>query len=140
MSEKYNDIIHLPHHVSVRRGHMSMHDRAAQFAPFAALTGHGAAISETARLTTEMVELSEDERARLDMKQQILLDALGTEPEIRVTYFLHDEMKAGGKYVTVAGRLKDIDSVGRVMVLTGGQRIDFDCIFNIESRLFAGIF
>ena len=138
MSGKYDDIISLPHHVSLRRGRMSMHDRAAQFAPFAALTGHSAAIAETARLTDEMVELSEDERAVLDRKQQMLMSALRSRPEIRVTCFVHDRLKSGGKYITVTGQLKDIDSTERVMVLTDGRRIDMDCILEIESGIFAG--
>ena len=101
--EGYEDIINLPHHVSKTRPQMSMLDRAAQFSPFAALTGYDAAIKETGRLTDEKIEMDEDRKAALDMKQAYLIEMIDEQPEISVTYFLPDTKKSGGSYVTVTG-------------------------------------
>ena len=114
-NHKYDDIIGLPHHVSATRPRMSMIDRAAQFSPFQALTGYGAAIQETGRLTDRKIELSEDERIVLDMKQQILLDNIRECPDVSITYFIPDERKAGGSYVTVTGNVKKIDDYQRLL-------------------------
>ena len=103
MSDEYRDIINLPHHVSSKRPQMSMLDRAAQFSPFAALTGYDDAIHETARLTNDKVDLSEEEKETLDRKQQILLERLGEHPALTVTYFIPDAKKSGGAYVTKSG-------------------------------------
>lgn len=133
---KYDDIIHLPHHVSPTRPRMSMTDRAAQFSPFAALTGYDAAIRETGRLTDQQVELSEDSRAALDHKQQLLLAHLDEQPKISVTYFAPDRRKSGGKYVTVTGYMRKIDDYQRTLVLTDGTKIPLDAILELESALF----
>ena len=95
MSAEYNDILHLPHHVSSCRPQMSMRDRAAQFSPFAALTGHGAAIAETSRVTQERIELSEDEKTLLDNKLQILRKLIDEQPMITVTWFSPDKKGPG---------------------------------------------
>ena len=128
MSE-YDDIIDLPRPKS-RHEPMPMSDRAAQFSPFATLTGYGDAIDETARLTDVRIELSEEERAELDYKQQYLstLDA----PTVTVTYFVPDERKSGGAYVTHTGALKRIDEVERAMVFADGTRVDMDEVVGIE--------
>ena len=105
-NHRYDDIIDLPHHVSATRTRMSMIERAAQFSPFAALTGYDAAIKETWRLTDQRIELSEECRAALDRKQMLLLDHIGDRPEISITYFVPDERKNGGTYVTVTGKVK----------------------------------
>lgn len=136
----YDDIINLPHHTSATRPHMSAHDRAAQFSPFAALTGYDAAIGETGRLTEERLELDEEEKAMLDRKQQILLDHIREQPEIRVTCFVPDEKKAGGAYVTVTGHVKRIDGYERVLTMTDGEKIPMDAIAEIDSALFRGMF
>lgn len=136
----YEDIINLPHHVSDKRPQMPMWDRAAQFSPFAALTGYDDAIAETARLTDEKIELDESSQSALDMKQHILMDVISEQPEISVTYFKKDERKTGGAYLTVTGKLKKIDEYERVLVLVGGERIPFDDIFDITSELFRQIF
>ena len=140
MSDKfdhqYDDIINLPHHVSATRPQMSMINRAAQFSPFAALTGYDAVIREIGRLTDRRVELSEDRRVDLDKKQQILSDSLAEHPEVSVTYFIPDERKAGGKYVTVTGNVKKFDVFQRIMVLTDGTMIPLDEILELESDLF----
>ena len=133
---QYDGIINLPHHVSATRPQMSMTNRAAQFSPFAALTGYDAVIKETGRLTDHRIELSEDSRANLDRKQQLLLDSLADHPEVSVTYFIPDERKAGGAYVTVTGIVKKLDDFQRIMVLTDGTVIPLDEILKLESDLF----
>ena len=136
----YEDIINLPHHVSKTRPQMSMLDRAAQFSPFAALTGYDAAIKETGRLTDKKIELDEDTKAALDMKQAYLIEMIDEQPEISVTYFLTDARKAGGAYVTVTGKLKRFDEYERLLILTNGKKIPMDDIADIESDLFKGMF
>lgn len=138
-NHKYDDIIGLPHHVSATRPRMSMIDRAAQFSPFQALTGYGAAIQETGRLTDRKIELSEDERIVLDMKQQILLDNIRERPDVSITYFIPDERKDGGSYVTVTGNVKKIDDYQRLLILTDRAQIPLDKIVDIESELFNNI-
>ena len=125
----YDDIINLPHPTSVKHPRMSMAERAAQFSPFAALVGHGAAIRETARLTDRRIELTEEEKAVLDEKLCLLLDTGG---EAVFTYFLPDEKKEGGSYVTAAGRVKKLDPLERRVVLTGGAVIPLEDIVEIE--------
>ena len=136
MKFPYEDIIHLPHHVSSKRPRMSAVDRAAQFSPFAALVGYDAAIQETGRLTTERIELTEEEKSFLDQKQKILLERIAEHPEITVTYFLPDDRKTGGSYTTVTGNLKRIDDVSHVILLTDGTGISIDDILKIDSVVF----
>ena len=127
----YNDILYLPHHASTRHPPMPMSDRAAQFSPFAALTGHSDAIQETERLTGERVELSEEAKILLDQKQQYLTSL--DRPELTVTYFVADTKKEGGAYVSTNGILKKIDPIERLLILVGGQAISLDDILEIES-------
>ena len=134
MSGPYDDIINLPHHVSKKRPQMPRADRAAQFAPFSALVGYGAALVETARLTDRRIELEEDDRAALDRKQQKLMERIGDRPEIAVTWFVPDARKEGGQYITTGGHLKRIDEVRRVMVLVNRTEIPLDDIFDIEAE------
>ena len=136
MSGPYDDIIHLSHPTSKNRPRMSIHDRAAQFSPFAALSGHAAAIAETARLTDRKLELDEDTKAELDRRQAILLEHISERPEITVTWFRPDEKKAGGAYVTTTGLLKKIDEIERVLVLTDGARIPLEDVAGLESDSF----
>lgn len=138
--EGYEDIINLTHHVSKTRPQMSMLDRAAQFSPFAALTGYDAAIKETGRLTDEKIELDEDRKAVLDMKQAYLIEMIDEQPEISITYFLPDTKKSGGAYVTVTGNLKRFDEFEHLLLLTDGKKIPMDDIADIESDLFRGMF
>lgn len=140
MKDQYDDIINLPHQVSKTRPQMSMVDRAAQFSPFAALTGYDAAIKETGRLTDEKVNLSEEEKEALDRKQQILMERLGDHPSLTVTYFVPDAKKSGGAYVTKNGNLKKIDGFERWMMLTDGTKIPLDDVADIESELFRDMF
>jgi len=140
MSDEYEDIINLPHHVSSKRPQMPMIDRAAQFSPFAALTGYDDAIHETGRLTDEKIDLSEEEKEALDRKQQFLLEILDDCPALTVTYFVPDAKKSGGAYVTKRGNLKKIDAIERWMQLTDGTRIPLDDVAEIESELFRDLF
>ena len=139
MKDIYEDIINLPHHVSKTRPQMSMMDRAAQFSPFAALTGYDAAIKETGRLTEERLEIGAEAKAVLDRKQQYLLEVIADKPEITVTYFMPDERKSGGSYVTVTGKLKRLDDVERMLILTDGKKILLDDIADLESELFPDV-
>lgn len=136
----YEDILNLPHHVSKTRPQMSMLDSAAQFSPFAALTGYDDAIKETGRLTDEKIEMDEDRKAALDMKQAYLIEMIDEQPEISITYFLPDAKKSGGAYVTVTGNLKRFDEYERLLILTDGKKIPMDDIADIESDLFRGMF
>ena len=136
----YEDILNLPHHVSKTRPQMSMLDRAAQFSPFAALTGYDDAIKETGRLTDEKIEMDEDRKAALDMKQAYLIEMIDEQPEISITYFLPDAKKSGGAYVTVTGNLKRFDEYERLLILTDCNKIPMDDIADIESDLFRGMF
>ena len=140
MSGPYDDIIHLPHPTSENHPRMSRADRAAQFSPFAALTGHEAAIRETARLTDRQAELSEDIRAELDRKQALLLERLAEQPEIIVTWFCPDGRKDGGAYITTKGRLRKIDLSARRMVLTDGTEIALEEVADLQSELFQELF
>ena len=136
MSGPYNDIIHLSHPTSKNRPRMSIHDRAAQFSPFSALSGHAAAIAETARLTDRKLELNEDTRAELDRRQAILLEHFSERPEVPGTWVRPDERKSGGAYITTTGRLKKIDEIERVLVLTDGARIPLEDVAGLESDSF----
>ena len=131
-SHKYDDIIGLSRPVSWVKRPMSAEERAAQFSPFAALTGFEAVIDETARYTDSRGELSEDEKALLNEKLLLLQDALPESPEARFEVFRPDERKEGGEYVTVTGRLKRIDPLTRCLLLQGGEAIAIDDIYSIE--------
>ena len=132
MSGTYDDIINLPHHVSASRPQMSGIDRAAQFAPFAALTGFGAAITETGRLTEEKVELDEYEKEALNERLNLIGERISKHPAVSVTYFKPDERKAGGAYVSVTGAAKKLDDYELVLVMADGTKIPFDDIIDIE--------
>ena len=136
MTGDYNDIIYLPHHVSPTRPQMSMRDRAAQFSPFAALTGYDAAIRETARLTQEKVELDEQELAVLDRKFQLLLEQLERCPQVTITWFVPDELKQGGRYLTITDVVKKVDAAARFVLLQNAGRICMDDIVETEGELF----
>lgn len=136
MSGPYDDIIHLPHPSSSHHPRMSRLARAAQFAPFAALTGYENAIRETARLTDCGPELDESEKAALDERLQIIREHLGEQAEIAFTYFKPDEKKSGGSYADAAGVVKKIDVLTRVVVLTDGTKIPIDGIVDIRGELF----
>jgi len=136
---KYDEIMGLPHHISKTRPQMPMSDRAAQFAPFAALTGYDAAIKETGRLTDERIELDVEALSALDMKYQILMEALDEAPEVTITYFQPDERKAGGKYVSAVGAVKKIDDFERRITMRDGTRIPMDDVLSIDGEMFSSL-
>ena len=136
MTGDYDDIINLPHHVSSTRPQMSMIDRAAQFSPFAALTGYDAAIKETGRLTDEKIELDEEALSNLNMKFQILFEKLDEQPDIAITYFKPDETKSGGAYLTTTDKIKKVDEYERIITTAKGTKIPMDDVINLESEIF----
>ena len=133
---KYADIICLPHHTSRTRPRMPVSARAAQFAPFAALTGHDAAIKETARLTDDFTDLDESMKRNLDEKLVLILEKLNEKPIVTITYFLKDLRKAGGSYEAAEGWIKKVDFYDRVIVMGDQTRIMLDSIVDIESDMF----
>ena len=139
MNGKYDEIMGLPHHISKTRPQMPMSDRAAQFAPFAALTGYDAAIKETGRLTDERIELDVEALSALDMKYQLLMEALDEAPEVTITYFQPDERKAGGKYITATGAVKKVDDFERRITMRDGTRIPTDDVLSIDGELFSSL-
>ena len=130
--KEYEDIIGLPHHVSTVHPQMSIYDRAAQFSPFAALTGHEAAIQETARLTEEQAELNEDKKEELNEKLQELIAHAEEHPTVTVTYFKPDDRKEGGKYETVTGTIRKIRDYDKMFILEDGTGIACDMIYELE--------
>lgn len=140
MKNKYDDIINLPRHVSKTRPRMKMIDRAAQFSPFAALTGHDAAVKETARLTDRRIELSEDMKIALNDRLQIIADRIKEQPEVAITYFEPDKRKKGGAYITANGLIKKINEYDRVIVMTNGTLIPIDEIISIDGQIFESMF
>ena len=139
MKDLYEDIINRPHHVSKARPQMSELERAAQFAPFAAMTGYDSAIKETGRLTDESIELDEEALTALDRKYQLLIEALDDAPEVTITYFQPDERKAGGKYVSAVGAVKKIDDFERRITMRDGTRIPTDDVLSIDGELFSSL-
>lgn len=129
---RYEDIIDLPHYEPKQHPRMKSADRAAQFSPFAALTGHEGAVRETARLTDRRIELSEDELVRLDEAFRQLQERIAERPEISITYFVPDDRKVGGHYVTVTGRVQKIKDFERQIILNDGIPIAFEEVVEIS--------
>lgn len=136
MNGPYDDIIDLPHYVSVKHPHMPMIDRAAQFSPFAALTGYDAAIKETARLTGERLDLDDCEKAALNDKLQLLLNRIAERPYVSITYFQPDKRKAGGEHVITSGSIKKINRYERTLLMDNGVKIVIEDIIDIQGELF----
>ena len=132
MTDNYEDIINLPHHVSTRHPQMSMMNRAAQFAPFAALTGHSAAIEETARLTESQQELADEDNEILNQKMTYLREAINEHPTISISYFEPDKRKSGGRYMSIEGQLQNIDDYNQTIVLKNGEAIPLKSILDIQ--------
>ena len=132
MGNKYDDIINLPRPESGKHPRMSLHDRAAQFSPFAALTGHSAAIDETARLTDRKLSLNEERQAELNRMWQYLLEKVKERPRLRITYFVKDEKKDGGLYRTISDRLKKLDPYKGILVMEEGISICYSDIYEME--------
>lgn len=139
MKRNYDDIINLPHPVSATRPHMTAIDRAAQFSPFAALTGYDSAIKETARQTDAKVKLDEYVKNALSARLQILAVRIKEHPEITITYFQPDEKKNGGTYITVVRSVKKIDEYERVVIMTDGTAIPIDEIISVDGQIFGSV-
>lgn len=129
---KYDDIIGLEHHVSKTHPHMSVADRAAQFAPFAALTGYEEVIDEAGRLTQQRIQVDEDRLAELDDALRAVLAQGGA---VKLVYFAEDDRKEGGSYRTIVGRIRKVDEVGRRLIMEDGTAISTDCIIELGSCL-----
>ena len=140
ISHKYDEIINLPHHVSKKHPQMSLHDRAAQFSPFAALTGHKAAINETARLTDEKQILSEDVIAKLNEQLNLIKENIGTNQTVTITYFVPDDKKSGGAYISHTGVVKKIDEYNHTVILTDKTVIPIEQISEMQSDIFSEIY
>lgn len=133
---EYKDIIDLEHHVSQKRPQMSRLSRAAQFSPFAALTGYNDLVAESARVTDEKHELGEYELQQLNSRIQYLKNHLSEEPEVSITYFQADERKAGGSYIVFTGAVKKIDEYSKSLLLSNGMAILFEDICSIDAPCF----
>ena len=135
MTGPYDDILDLPHPTSKKHPRMSMYARAAQFAPFAALTGYGDAIKETARITDQQLELDENEKALLNEKLQLLRQHLPGKPKITITYFVPDTKKAGGSYQTITGSVKKLQEYEHRLIMTDGTIIPIDAIIELYGDI-----
>lgn len=132
MSGKYDEIIALPHHVSEKHPQMSMHDRAAQFSPFAALTGFDAEVAEAGRLTDKKIELSDGEMESINRALRVLAEHIEEQPEVVITRFLPDPRKSGGAYITVTGSVHRIDELEGKLVLMDRTEIPIEDILHID--------
>ena len=129
----YDDIINLPHYEPKHHPRMSMWNRAAQFAPFAALTGYDAAIQESGRLTDEWIDLGDSGNEELNRKMELLLSKISEQPHVIIDYFVPDEHKEGGSYQSYSGHVKRIDEYEQTMVMTDGKKIQLRMIVNITG-------
>ena len=134
MAENYEDIINLPHHISKKHRPMPREARAAQFAPFAALTGYESDVNEAARYTGKRRELGEYETERLNRRINEIRNGIHGNTEVIITYFKPDEKKAGGEYLNIGGRVRKIDDYGRSVTLTRGDLISMDDISEIVFK------
>ena len=133
---KYDDMINLPNPTPTCRPRMSAIDRAAQFSPFAALTGYEAVVEEAARLTDFRLELSEDIKVILNLKMQMIVENISREPFVTITYFVPDKRKSGGAYVDASGVVERIDEYERCIILKDETKIPIDQVRDIEGELF----
>lgn len=134
--DDYDDIINLPHHISSKRPQMPIEDRAAQFAPFAALTGYEENIKEATRLTDKRIEINEEKKSTLNDKLQIILNCINQEPIITFTYFVYDERKDGGKYVEITKAVKKINIIEGYIILEDRTKIMINEVIDINGSLF----
>lgn len=129
---KYEDIISLPHHISEARKHMSPYDRAAQFSPFAALTGHDEALKETARLTDRKPDIDENEKLIISEKLQMIMNKTLPETKVSIIHFVHDEKKSGGAYLKTEGFIRKYDSFARKIIMSDKETIDIDAVVSVD--------
>ena len=138
MTTQYDDIIRLPHHVSSTRPRMSAIDRAAQFSPFAALTGYDTSIKESARLTDARIELDDSQKEEISEKLRLVTGQL--DAEIKITYFLPDTKKTGGKYVLAASAVKKVDEYERMIIMGDGKQIPIDEVIDVDCDAFGELY
>ncbi len=132
-TDKYKDIINLPHHVSTERKHMSLYDRAAQFAPFAALTGFEDDVEEKERLTDEKIEIAEDELIRMNERFMMFLSQIGDDPTVSIEVFKADDKKDGGSTVKVTGKIRRFDETERKLYFDDGRVVSLSDIVKIDN-------
>ena len=135
-SHKYDDIIVLPHPISVKHTQMAREDRAAQFSPFAALTGYDEAISETQRLTETKKELDEDVKTRLNEKIAVLATRIAEHPVVKITYFKEDGKKEGGAYLTIVGAVRKVKEFEKILQMEDGTEIPLADVSGIEGEIY----
>lgn len=128
---KYDDIINLPHYVSKKHPQMSLENRSAQFAPFAALTGYEDEVEETARITDKRIEITDEIKSKINMKLQIIQETIKTNPKVTITYFISDNKKEGGSYKTVTSNVLKIDKYNKQIILKDNKEIFISDIINI---------
>ncbi len=133
---KYDEIINLPHHQSTKHPRMSNYDRAAQFSPFAALTGYDEAVQETARTTSAEIELEGERLDNINSKMSILVERIADRPEIEITFFVPDERKEGGRYESKCGRVRRIDLPNRQIFFVGGAVVCMDRVIDMTGDIF----
>ena len=138
MAEKfpYEDIVNLPSHISEKYPQPTMEDRAARFAPFAAITGYEEMVLEEARVTEERIDLDEGTLSQLNEKLNMIQEFLDEEPEVTITYFEPDKKKSGGAYVSITGIVKRIDEYEHLVIMTDGKKINIEDIYGIQGTLF----
>lgn len=129
---KYDDIINMPHHVSKKHPRMSLENRSAQFAPFAALTGYEDEVEETARLTDKRIEITDEIKNTINMKLKIIQEKLYTKPKVTITYFIPDNKKEGGSYKTITSNLLNIDKYKQLIILKDKIEVPVKFITNIN--------
>lgn len=131
---KYDEIINLPHYELKYHERMSIENRSAQFAPFAALTGYSESIKETERLTNEKIEIEEDIKVNIDMKLQLIENNIKLKPFISVLYFKKDSKKQGGEYIEYFGNIKRIDLINKCIIFCDNKKIDLNNIYDIKCE------
>ena len=139
-NHRYDDIINLPNPTSKKHPRMSLYDRAAQFSPFAALTGHEAAIKETARQTDEKLMLSDEVIAELNEKLNLIAETISTQQRVRITYFVPDNKKAGGAYITCTGCVKKFDAYEHTVIMEDKTVIPIEQISDIDGEMFGDMY
>ena len=128
---KYDDIINMSHHISKKHPRMSLENRSAQFAPFAALTGYEDEVEETARITDKRIEITDEIKSKINMKLQIIQEKINTKPKVTIKYFIPDNKKEGGSYKTVTSNVLKIDQYKKLVVLKDNTKIFISDIINI---------
>lgn len=128
---KYDDIINMPHHISKKHPRMSLENRSAQFAPFAALTGYEDEVEETARITDKRIEITDEIKSTINMRLQIIQEKINTKPKVTIKYFIPDNKKEGGSYKTVTSNVLKIDQYKKLVVLKDNTKIFISDIINI---------